>query len=492
MLRLMGGQVESLWDEVLPGEVRELPEDLAGLDVLLRDPGLLVPISASWQHEAVAHGRPTISMATYVRLMVIKQRTGWGYETLVREVSDSIHLRRFCLIALGERVPDESTVRKLTRRLGGEVVDELTRCVIAKAQRETRFRARAVRIDSTVVEADVRYPSDSGLTLDGARALARGAKKLTVLVGQRTGRVRDRTRAIGRRLRMISKTMGRRTGERKQEVLRLTEEASRLLERSLREARRLVTNTRRHARGRGARSKLAAVKQLEEVVDRAERIVAQIKLRLAGEPIPDRLVSMFDPDARPIRKGKLGKPNEFGYVVQICEVTQNTKRGARGFIVPASTKLGNPPEAKLIPDTAGELDRLGLRPREVALDGGFETRPTFEALKQLAPDRVFIAGRQQPGSRRHNDDSPATEPAPKAASATSNADTGCGDPGSRDTTERRPGRLGASSPTTLTPSTSGPTETIPPLDQEQQTICPERPRSITTRPFGVYGFIRGK
>jgi IS5 family transposase len=199
---------------------------------------------------------------------------------------------------------------------------------------------------------------------------------------------------------MISKTMGRRTGERKQEVLRLTEEASRLLERSLREARRLVTNTRRHARGRGARSKLAAVKQLEEVVDRAERIVAQIKLRLAGEPIPDRLVSMFDPDARPIRKGKLGKPNEFGYVVQICEVTQNTKRGARGFIVPASTKLGNPPEAKLIPDTAGELDRLGLRPREVVLDGGFETRPTFEALKQLAPDRVFIAGRQQPGSRR--------------------------------------------------------------------------------------------
>ena len=75
---------------------------------------------------------------------------------MMREVSDSIHLRRFCLIALGERVPDESTVRKLTRRLGGEVVNELTRCVIAKAQRETRFRARAVRIDSTVVEADVR------------------------------------------------------------------------------------------------------------------------------------------------------------------------------------------------------------------------------------------------------------------------------------------------------------------------------------------------
>ncbi|HJS92966.1 MAG TPA: hypothetical protein VJ741_01790 [Solirubrobacteraceae bacterium] len=86
MLWLSGGQVESLWDEVLPGEVRELPEDLAAVDVLLRDPALLEPIARSWQREAVAHGRPTISIATYVRLMVVKQRTGWAYETLVREV----------------------------------------------------------------------------------------------------------------------------------------------------------------------------------------------------------------------------------------------------------------------------------------------------------------------------------------------------------------------------------------------------------------------
>src|ERR1700730_15605036 len=114
MLRLSGGQVESLWDEVLPGEVRALPEDLAALDVLLGDPVLFEPIAAHWRREAVSQGRPTIPMEVYVRLMAIKARTGWGYETLAREVSDSLHLRRFCLIALGERLPDESTVRKLT------------------------------------------------------------------------------------------------------------------------------------------------------------------------------------------------------------------------------------------------------------------------------------------------------------------------------------------------------------------------------------------
>src|SRR6266566_3858781 len=105
MLRFSDGQVESLWDEVLPGEVRELPADLAALDVLLGDPALLSPIARHWRTEAISQGRPTIPMEAYVRLMVIKQRTGWGYETLVREVSDSLHLRRFCLIALAERVP---------------------------------------------------------------------------------------------------------------------------------------------------------------------------------------------------------------------------------------------------------------------------------------------------------------------------------------------------------------------------------------------------
>jgi transposase, IS5 family len=95
MLRLVGGQVESLFDEVLPVEVRLLPPDLARLDALLADMSLLAPIERAWQTAAREHGRPTIAMAAFVRLMVVKQRAGWGYETLVREVSDSLHLRRF-------------------------------------------------------------------------------------------------------------------------------------------------------------------------------------------------------------------------------------------------------------------------------------------------------------------------------------------------------------------------------------------------------------
>jgi transposase, IS5 family len=400
MLRLSEGQVESLWDEVLPEGARELPEDLAALDALLRDPVLLVPIADHWRGEALSRGRPTIAMEVYVRLMVVKQRTGWGYETLIREVSDSLHLRRFCLIALAERLPDESTVRKLTRRLGGEVVDELTRIVIGKAQRETRFRARAVRIDSTVVEADVRYPTDSGLALDSTRVLAREARKLVRMVGRDAGWVTDRSRSIGRRARAMTRTLRHRTEQRKEQVLEFTGQAGKLLARSIREARRLVLSARRRARGRGAKAKLRQIQRLEQFITRAQRVTEQINKRMHGEPITDRLVSIFDPDARPIRKGKLGKPNEFGYVTQICEVTENTKRGARGLIVPARSEIGNPQENTLLPHTITELDRLGLTPREVALDGGFQPGPTSHALADLDPERTFIAGRQQPASRR--------------------------------------------------------------------------------------------
>jgi len=226
MLRLRGGQVECLWDELLPESVRRLPDDLARIDALLRDEALLAPIEAHWQQEAVqrgrsakGHGRPTIAMQSYVRLMVVKHRYGWGYETLMREVSDSLHLRRFCLIGLDAAVPDESTVRKLTRRLGAEVVAELSRLVLGKAQRETRFRVRAVRIDSTVVEADVRYPTDSGLAADGVGTLARQARKLGALLGGQLPRVQDRSRAVGRRLRAISRSLKRRSGQARQELL---------------------------------------------------------------------------------------------------------------------------------------------------------------------------------------------------------------------------------------------------------------------------------
>jgi IS5 family transposase len=400
MLRLAGEQVESLFDEALPIEVRELPEGLARLDELLSDPALLAPIASRWETAARDRGRPTIAMSLFVRLMIVKQRSGWGYETLVREVSDSLHLRRFCGLSLTASVPHESTVRKLVRRLGPELVEELTRALVEKAARERRFSVRAMRCDSTVVEADVRWPSDAGLALDATRLLAREGARAAAVVGRGAGRVQDRSRAAGRRLRAIGRTVGRRlgkTGGARERVLALTGEAGELVRRSAREARALAAQARRKARGRGAQRKLAAARRLERAAERAEKIVEQIDKRLAGERISDRVVSLAAPPAPPISKRKLGKPYEFGYVFQLAELTPNTRRGTRGLLLPPASRIGSPNESELLPATVAELSRLRLKPREAAFDGAFPADAANAALPDTA---VFIAGRQQPLSRR--------------------------------------------------------------------------------------------
>ncbi|CAN5577286.1 hypothetical protein BH23CHL8_BH23CHL8_01070 [soil metagenome] len=356
MLRLQPlHEPATVWDGLLPRGVTILPPDLAAIDELLADPALLAPFRALWQERDLASGRhaehagrPTIPMAGYVRLMLVKVRTGWGYETLVREVSDSLHLRRFCLIALSEPVPDESTVRKLTRRLGPDVVSELIRDVIDLAARERRFRPAAMRTDSTVVEADIRYPTDAGLAATGVRLLAGAARRLRQVSEGLTPAVRDRSRAVGRRLRAMTRTLRRRTGEARTDVLRLTAEAGVFLERSLREARRALERARSGLVERSAPAR-RAIARLETLLGHAARVAEQIDKRVRDERISERLVSFFDPDARPVRKGKIATPTQFGYVTQLAELTPSTKRGARGLILPPVTRAGSVHEDRLLP-----------------------------------------------------------------------------------------------------------------------------------------------
>jgi IS5 family transposase len=129
---------------------------------------------------------------------------------------------------------------------------------------------------------------------------------------------------------------------------------------------------------------------------RCQRIVTQIQQRSRGERITDRLVSLADLDARPMRKGKLGKPNEFGYVAQLAEATANTRRGTRGYLLPAATAPGKPGENQLLDQTVAELARLAFDHARSPSTAG--SSPTTQTLAVLAPAQVFIAGRAEPSS----------------------------------------------------------------------------------------------
>ena len=130
-----------------------------------------------------------------------------------------------------------------------------------------------------------------------------------------------------------------------------------------------------------------------ELAERAGTVARQIRQRVAGEKITNRLVSIADPDARPIRKGKLRAPTKFGFVVQLAELCENTRRGARGLIVPAASQIGSPNEPDLLPATAVELDRLNLRPargrarRRFFRSASPRTCPTPSESSSLGADR---------------------------------------------------------------------------------------------------------
>ncbi len=170
----------------------------------------------------------------------------------------------------------------------------------------------------------------------------------------------------------------------------------------MRESRKLLAQAQASplaAEGASVKARAKAVARLEELVGLSERIVDQVRARFAGEKIPDRLVSLFDPDARPVRRGKLAKPNEFGYVVQYAEVTANTKREARGLLLPPKLQAGSTHENTLLTQSAAELTRLGISLKEAAFDAGFTQAATDKSLPGL--DRLFIAGSaNNPGSPR--------------------------------------------------------------------------------------------
>jgi IS5 family transposase len=399
---VLEGSPDILFDELLPEEVKVLSAELAAVDALLDDPAILACFRNRWEATALRHGRPTIPMATYLRLMYVKHTTGSGYERLMAEVSDSLSLRRFCHIAVIEEVPDESTIRKLTRRLGHEVVDEATRAVIKEATGNRRFRPRALRVDSTVAAADIRYPTDVGLCADAVRTLARMARTVHHAVPDATAHVVDRSRSVAKRVRAIGRSLRRRTGQAKAVVQAMTEQSAVRVTRSVREASTLLAQAQAStaiAPGVSAKARARAIADLETVIALSGRVTAQIRARFAGKKIPDRLVSLFDADARPVRRGKLSTPNEFGYVVQLAEVTPSTKHGAKALLLPPKLRAGSTHENALLPETAAELDALGITPKEAAVDAGFIRADTEKALPGIG--RIFIAGsKENTGSQR--------------------------------------------------------------------------------------------
>jgi IS5 family transposase len=389
---------------------------LARVDALLDDEVFFGPFEPFFDPRI---GRPSTPMEVYLRLMFLKFRYRLGYETLCREVSDSFTWRRFCRIPFDGAVPHPTTLMKLTTRCGSTAVDGLNRALLAKAVQAKVVRTEKVRADTTVVPANVAYPTDSGLLAKAVRRIGTSVKRIHAAGGAVNTKVRDRSRSAGAKAHGIAAKLRSRAqlgrDEARAGVVRITGELADLAESSIADARRLLVNARRAAKraeakaaaqatagvcdaaaGRRRGRLVRAVNDLQHLVDATEAIIGQTRLRLAGGT-PDgasRVVSLHDVQARPIAKGRLGKPVEFGYKGQVVD-------NVDGIVLDHNVELGNPPDApQLAPAIDRITERTGRVPRTVTADRGYGEAAVEQQLTDRGVRTVVIPRKGKPGAAR--------------------------------------------------------------------------------------------
>ncbi len=396
MLRTKVDPQPSLFEALLPEEFRRMPPVLAAADRLLDEPVFFEPFVPFFHP---TEGRPSIPIETYLRLMYFRFRYRLGFETLCGEVTDSLSWRRFCRIGPYDAVPNPATLMKITTRCGEQAVAGLNGALLEKADAAKLIRLDKVRLDTTVVEANVAYPTDSGLLAKGVPKLSRTVHSPRALGFSSGTTFRDRTRSVRRRAHSIGAWLRRRSDEARSEVLAVTGELADIAEATIGEAKALARSLRQQVEASGTaltgRGR-ALLAELERTGGILEQVVAQTRSRLSGE-VPDgsrRVVSLHDTDARPIAKGRLGRPVEFGYKVQLAD-------NASGVVVDCLVHQGNPSDAGLIVPAIGRIGRrFGRVPYAVTADRGYGEAAVDAALEDLGVRTVAILRKGRPGARR--------------------------------------------------------------------------------------------
>jgi IS5 family transposase len=381
-----------LWEALLPPEAVVMPAELVAVDRLLDDPRFLEPFRAWFDP---SFGRPSIPMETYLRLMFLKYRYRLGYETLCAEVSDSLTWLRFCRIPIGQRAPHPTTLMKITTRCGSATINALNAELIAVAVEAGVVEVDWLRADTTVVPADIKYPTDSGLLTKGVSQIACLIHRLQAEgIAQRTAFV-DPTAVARQGAHRIASKLRRRSDDARADVLTITGELADLAESCCDQANRVLVNARR-AGERPVRRLRQILADLEHLIDALSQVIAQTRLRLAGHTPPGktRRVSLYDNDARPIRKGSLATPTQFGYTGQVTD-------NRAGIVLDYEIEPGMPPDApRLAPAVERIITLTGQVPDAVTADRGYGQVSVDTELTALGVNTIAILRKGRPGIAR--------------------------------------------------------------------------------------------
>ena len=396
----------SFGDGLIAAEVADLHEVwMRQADRVLDDPQIVAPVYealAQRRPNSRSRGRPGSSAEVVLRLLVFKHLRNWSYEVLEREVRANLVYRDFTRVG-GDKVPDAKTMGRWGMALGPAPIGQIHDRIVGIAQAERVVQGRRMQIDTTVVETNIHYPTDSSLLEDGVRVLTRTMKKITKIAGDVGAKLRDRSRGVKLRALEIARAArakGCQSGAKLTRAYRsLLETTSRVVGQAKRFATQ-IGNGVKHAADIDGQIVLEGLRrEIEQKVPLVQQVMRQTKARIfAGDTHAEgKIVSLFEPSTEVIRKGKAGKPTEFGKMVKLQEAENQ-------IIIDYQVYERRPSDCDLlIPAIETHQEKLGRTPHLAAADAAFYSAKNEATAKAKGVKRVCIPNRSTRSPKRRRE-----------------------------------------------------------------------------------------
>jgi IS5 family transposase len=386
----------SFGDGLIAAEVGDLREPwMAHADAVLADEELVATVCealAKRHPRSRSRGRKATPAETVLRLLILKHVRNLSYEALEREVRANLVYRDFTRVG-GAKMPDAKTMGRWGVALGPQVIAQIHQRMVAIAKDKGVAKGRNMRVDTTVVETNIHYPTDSSLLGDGVRVLTRIMRKVTAIAGVAGTKLRDRSRSVKLRVLDIARAARSKAKPGREKLNRaygqLLSSTSRVVGQAKRFAAEIASGVKVASDVRKQLVLASLRQEIEAMVPLVRQVMKQTRARIfRGDTSSEgKIVSLFEPATEIIRKGKASKPTEFGKMVKLQE--------AENQIVTAYEVYGRRPcDSDLL---IGAIDthqaRLGRMPRLVAADAAFYSARNEAAAQAKGVKRVCIPNR---------------------------------------------------------------------------------------------------
>jgi IS5 family transposase len=332
-------------------------------------------------------------------MLLLKHIRDWSFDVVEREVRANLVYREFTRVG-AEKVPDAKTLGRQARALGPEVIEKIHERMVALARERGVIQGRRMRVDTTVVETNIHYPTDSSLLGDGTRVLTRLMKKVTAMAGDAGSKVRDRMRSVQRRVAEIGRA-ARVKGEKGKEKLKplyrkLLDITGRVMGQAKRFSSEIESGVKRAANAHKQARLEDLRRELDTMMSRTGQVIAQAKARVFGgnTHVEGKIVSVFEPSTEVIRKGKASKPTEFGKMVKVQEAENQV-------VIDFEVYDRKPSDSDLlIPAIEAHQQLTGRTPDLVAADAGFYSAKNEAKAQEIGVKHVSVPNRSTKSEER--------------------------------------------------------------------------------------------